>query len=197
MSESGDIVRALEPLVDAFESLNVTYRVGGSVATSVYGTPRATLDVDVVCNLSRGNVAPLVAALEAGYYIDADMIDEAIRYRSSFNIIHLETMIKVDVFILKMRPFDQSAFSRSVEDTLEDVDDARRFHFSSPEDMLLHKLEWYRLGNEISERQWLDVLGVLKVQETTLDQAYLSKWAQTLGLLELLQRALDEADLTP
>jgi len=193
MGAGGDVERALTPLVDQLDALGVPYRIGGSVATSVYGTPRSTLDVDIVCDLREEAVQALVAALAAIFYIDADMILDAIRHRSSFNVIHLETMTKVDVFILKRRAFDQMAFGRAVEDTLSDGAEARRFSIYSPEDMILHKLEWYRIGHEISERQWLDVLGVLKVQTDRLDEGYLRQWAAELGVSELLERALRDS----
>ena len=193
MNDAGDLVQALLPLVEALEALEVPYRVGGSVATSAYGVPRSTLDVDIVCDLPRQVVCQLVGALEEGYYVDAEMIHEAIVCRSSFNIIHLETMLKVDVFVLNDRPFDREAFQRSIEDTLEDEPNARSFLLSTPEDMILHKLRWYRLSNEISERQWLDVLGVLKVRGASLDRSYLRHWAQALGISELYERALKES----
>jgi hypothetical protein len=195
VSETGDVVAALTPVVAALERLGVAYRVGGSVATSAYGMPRSTLDVDLVCDLTRTAVAPLVALLRDDYYVDADMIDEAIRLRRSFNVIHLATMLKVDVFVVKDRPFDQAAFSRCVLDTLEEGEQARRFALSTPEDMVLHKLDWYRAGDEVSERQWLDVLGVLKVQDQALDWAYVRRWAEQLGLSDLLERAMQDADV--
>ena len=189
-----DIAAALEPLVAALESLSVAYQVGGSIASSVFGAPRATLDVDLVAELKATHARPLVHALESRYYIDEDMILEAVRRRASFNVIHLDTALKLDVFVVKMRPFDREAFTRGIDDTLPTPDgETRSFRFTAPEDIILHKLEWYRLGNEISERQWLDVLGVLKVQAGALDTAYLDRWAEALGLTDLLERARDDA----
>ena len=120
------------------------------------------------------------------------MIRDAIRRRSSFNVIHLATMMKVDVFILKDRAFDQAAFARSTASTL-DEHQRRVYPLTTAEDIVLHKLEWYRLGGGVSERQWQDVLGVFRVQGATLDRAYLERWASDLGVADLLARAIREA----
>lgn len=194
MSDS-DIVVALTGLAECFESLGVSYLVGGSVATSVHGIPRATLDVAVVADLPNSAVESMVSALESTFYIDGDMIRSAIATSTSFNIIHLATMLKIDVFVLKLRPFDQGAFARRRPDSLDDSAGARVFPLATPEDMIVHKLEWYRLGGEVSERQWLDVLGVLKVQGSALDLISLRRWTQELGLSDLLSRAFEETGL--
>ncbi len=188
-----DIVAAVQPVVDALESLAVVYRLGGSVASSAHGVPRSTLDVDLVCDLPAGRIAPFVAKLERDYYIDADMIADAIRRRASFNVVHLATMVKVDVFIRKDQPWDVEAFSRSVRKPLDVAPGAREFDLTTAEDIILHKLGWYREGGGVSERQWHDVLGVIAVQRAALDWPYLERWASALGLGGLLDRARREA----
>lgn len=188
-----DILAAVTPVVEAFESLGIAYHIGGSVASSAYGVARATLDVDLVADVQPGQVRPLAALLQGRYYLDEEAMQEAIRYRSSFNVIHLETMVKVDVFILKAQPYDRQAFRRARRDTLDEAEPVREFYFASPEDVILNKLNWFRLGGGVSERQWNDVLGVLKVQAQALDWAYLRRWAAELGLGALLERAMGEA----
>jgi D-ribose pyranose/furanose isomerase RbsD len=188
-----EVVDALEPVVDALEALGVRYRVGGSVASSALGVPRSTLDVDIACELDLGQVAQFVASLSDRYYIDGDMISDAIRRRASFNLVHLATMLKVDVFIRKGRAFDAQSFERVTRKPLDVAAGARSFDLTTAEDIILHKLEWYRMGDEISERQWLDVVGVLKVQARAIDLAYLRHWASALEVLDLLERALHEA----
>jgi len=187
---TNDIVAALEPVVDALTALGVRYQVGGSVASSALGVPRSTLDVDVVCELREEHVADFVARLVDAYYVDADMIRDAIGRRASFNVIHLATMLKVDVFVRKGRPFDRKSFERGVRRPLDDSPGARLFDVTSAEDIVLHKLEWFRLGDGVSERQWTDVVGVIAVQREELDLAYLRRWAAELGIEDLLQRAL-------
>jgi hypothetical protein len=150
-------------VVHVLESLNVPYLIGGSLASAVYGAARTTMDVDLVAELRVEHVNPLVSALGSAFYVDVGMIQEAIRNRGSFNMIHLETMFKVDVFIHKERPFDRSQFERRISQLLS-AEPEHRAYFASPEDTILAKLEWYRLGGEVSERQWRDVQVVLKAQ---------------------------------
>jgi hypothetical protein len=188
-----DILAATTPVVEAFEQLGVPYHVGGSVASSLHGIPRLTIDVDLVADLRLGQVRSLVKRLEAAYYIDEDMILDAIRHRSSFAVIHLDTMLKVDVFIPKSRLFDQEELRRVQQKVL--AEGTRPFNVASPEGTILNKLEWYRMGGEVSDRQWNDILGVLKVQGTHLDRAYLQRWSASLNVTDLLERALVDAGL--
>jgi hypothetical protein len=188
-----DIQAALTPLVEALEQLGVPYHIGGSVASSLYGLPRLTIDVDLVADLRLGHVRPLVKQLQTTYYIDEDMVRDAIRRHSSFNIIHQDTILKVDVFIPKSRLFDQEELHRVQSKVLEGSD--RTFFVASPEGTILNKLEWYRMGGEVSDRQWNDILGVLKVQGTNLDINYLQKWAANLNVTDLLERAFVDAGL--
>lgn len=185
-----DVVEALEPVVEALEELGVRYRVGGSVASSALGMPRSTLDVDVACELALVHVARFVAALSGRYYIDADMISDAIERRASFNLVHLATMLKVDVFVRKDRSFDRHSFERVTRKPLDVTPGARSFDLTTAEDIVLHKLEWYRLGNEISERQWLDVVGVLRVQAEAIDVEYLRHWGNAIDVANLVERAI-------
>ena len=163
------------------------------MASSIFGAARSTLDADVVADIRPEQAKPLVDQLQADYYIDEQMIRDAIRHRASFNLIHLGTMLKVDVFIQKVRPYDQEAARRVREETIEDTPGARTFYVASPEDMVLAKFEWYRLGGEVSEQQWKDVQGVLKTQGAALDLAYMRQWAPSLGVADLLERALTDA----
>lgn len=190
---SPDILSAAGPVVEALEALGVPYLVGGSVASSAYGLARSTLDVDLVADLRQEHVQSLVSRLRDRYYIDEEMIREAIHHRSCFNLIHLDTMLKVDIFVLKSRDYDRTAFGKRRRDTLSEAPDARTYYLASPEDTILNKLEWYRMGDHVSDRQWNDVIGVLKVQHDQLDRSYLQRWAEELGLADLLERALEEA----
>jgi hypothetical protein len=190
-----DILEAVQPVTRALDALGVTYFIGGSVASSAYGKARSTLDVDIVADLRHEHVAPLVEALRCEYYIDEQMIHDAIVRRSSANVIHLATMIKVDIFVLKTRGYDQEAVRRKRVDTLDEQHGSARVFLASPEDVILNKLEWFRLGSGISERQWGDVVGVIRVQGPSLDTAYLRRWATELGLSDLLADAFREAGL--
>jgi hypothetical protein len=122
---------ALDPVADAFEALGISYRVGGSVASSALGVARTTLDIDLVADLRASHVALLVERLQDEYYVDADVIRDAIQRRSSFNVIHLATMVKVDVFVLGARPFDRVSFERAITEPLGD-DRGRSFRSQQP-----------------------------------------------------------------
>lgn len=176
-------------IAQAMDKLGIPYIVGGSLASSVYGIPRATQDVDLVADINLSHVGAFTQALTEEFYVDADMIRDAIQRRASFNVIHLATMFKADVFILKRDAWSQEEMSRARAEQFDAADGKVTIRFASPEDTLLHKLVWYRLGNEISDRQWGDILGVLKVQGDQLDDGYLDRWATVLDVTDLLQRA--------
>lgn len=178
-------------VAEVLESLGVSYLIGGSLASAVHGVVRATLDSDLVAELQPSHVAPFAAALGSEFYVDPEAMLEAIEHRASFNIIHRETMFKVDVFISRKRPFDQAQFQRRVAQIVAQ-NPTRTAYIASAEDTVLAKLEWYRAGGEVSERQWGDVLGVLQVQLHTLDLVYLRRWAKDLGVADLLERAWQE-----
>ncbi|MFL7794712.1 MAG: hypothetical protein AB8I69_21390 [Anaerolineae bacterium] len=179
-------------VTDALETLGVTYAIGGSLASAVHGVMRATMDADLVADLRLEHVEPLAQALGDAFYADAEMMREAVGHHSSFNVIHLDTMFKVDVFIAKPREFDRSQLARRQSCVLSE-DPPRRAYITSAEDVVLAKLEWYHIGGRTSDRQWRDILGVMKVQQNQLDHNYLRRMATTLGVGDLLEQALNEA----
>lgn len=176
------------------EMLKVRYLIGGSLASTLHGMIRTTQDSDLVAELHPEHVEPLVRELKDEFYIDEQMIAEAVARRSSFNIIHRESFFKVDVFIPKRRPFLEEQFARARRETLS-TEPMVEALVATAEDTLLAKLEWYRMGGEVSERQWRDVLGILEVQAGNLDLEYLRKWAKELKVSDLLEQALKEATL--
>ena len=191
---SADLVAAMQPIADTFERLGVRYYVGGSVASSARGVPRASIDVDLAAELRPEHVGPFVAALHGQYYVAEDRVREAVAARRSFNAIHLATMMKVDVFVSRGRPFDRSAFERVTPEALDATSPPRGYPIPRAEDVVLLKLEWFRAGGEASDRQWGDVVGVIRVAGETLDRPYLARWAPELGVSDLLDRALAGAE---
>lgn len=185
----GDPILVVATLARVLDDLGVRYLVGGSLASSVYGVPRATQDVDLVAELRAESVGGFCDRLVDKFYVDADMIRDAIARRASFNVIHLETMFKADIFIMKGDSWSREEMSRARTEEFSGPFGAASIRFASPEDTLLHKLIWYKLGNEISERQWSDILGVLRVQDERLDAEYLDRWAPLLDVSALLARA--------
>jgi hypothetical protein len=179
-------------VTDIFENLGIPYLIGGSLASTLYGMVRTTQDSDIVAEMQPKHLQPFVSALQDEFYMDEEMISEAIQRNSSFNIIHRESMFKVDVFIPSPRPFLKSQLARAQKQTFQFENEVSA-KFASPEDTILSKLEWYRMGGEVSERQWRDILGVLKTRAGELDLAYLRKWAGELEVHDLFERVLKEA----
>ena len=188
----GEATRITLLVTQTLETLGIPYAVGGSLASSVHGIMRSTLDVDIVADMRLEHIQPLVAALSKEFYADDEMMKDAIEHQSSFNIIHYETAFKVDIFICKSRAFDQMQLERRRMSVIA-TDPEQSVFVVSPEDVILAKLEWYRMGGEVSDRQWRDILGVLKTQEGELDLVYLHTWAKELNVNDLLERALNKS----
>jgi hypothetical protein len=184
--------RILLPVVEALRSLDVAYAVGGSVASSVFGEPRLTADIDILAELRLRHVAAFVAALEPLFYVDEDVVRDAVRRGASFNLIDTDSTYKVDVFVARDDLLDreQIARRRSVV-VLRDPD--RAVDVTAPENIVLRKLAWYRAGGGVSDRQWRDILAVLKQQRSVLDREYMRRIADATGLRDLLDRVMSEA----
>ncbi len=177
---------ALAPVVDACNQLGIAYYVGGSLASSLHGVPRATNDVDVIASLEPHHADELLRLLSTAYYIDARMIVESLRKNIPSNLIHLDTMVKIDLYGERSMPFTTEALVRATSQMLPGCQVPVRF--ASPEDVILAKLKWYRDGGERSERQWSDLLGILRVQGDGLDKIYIERWLDRLAVRELHAR---------
>lgn len=183
---SADPLHVAARVAAALDALDVAYSIGGSLAGSFAGEPRATLDIDMVVALEATHVPALVRALENDFYIDSDALHRAVMERSTTNLIHQRTSIKVDLFIAGGTPLDEELLHRRVRLSGQDL------WVHSPEDILLQKLRWFRRGGEVSDRQWRDVLGIVRVQGQRLDHDYLTAGALRLQVRDLLERALEE-----
>ncbi len=188
----GDPLVVVSILVRLFDHMGIRYVVGGSLASSVYGIPRATQDADFMAEIDTPHVDALGIALENDFYVATELITEAIRHHSFFNVIHLATMFKADIFVARGEDWEKEEMSRAHTETFAVSEAPVSVRFSSPEDVVLHKLLWYQLGGNVSDQQWRDVLGVLKVQGASLDNLYLDRWAKFLHLSDLLALARNE-----
>jgi hypothetical protein len=185
-----DAIAVALRVAQALDAVGASYFVGGSLASSIYGEPRATNDIDFVIDIPVGKLETLAQSLGPDFEVDLDMLRDAVLHGRSANVFYLPLVLKVDFFGHAHGPYDDAEFSRRRS---IDVRDGKLLTVKGPEDTVLRKLLWFLEGGEVSDRQWRDVLGVLRAQRDALDMAYLSNWAQRLSLTGLLNRALNEA----
>ena len=170
------------------DALGVPWVIGGSIASSVHGEPRSTQDVDMVVALLDRHVTPFAKAIGSDYYVDADVMRAAVISGGSFNAVHFASAIKVDFFVAGDDAFEAERLrSRQRVELPNGV-----LFVDTAENTLLRKLEWYRRGGAISDRQWRDVQAIVRIQGDSLDVDHLRVWAGRLGVLDLLERVMPE-----
>lgn len=178
---AADVARRLD-------RLGIPYVIGGSLAAALVGEPRSTADVDIAVELPTAMVEPLVDAVSADFYVPTRAVAAAVAAKSSFNLIDRRSALKVDVFVLGDDLLDRRQLERRRAVQLP-VDPPQEVWVTSSEDVILRKLRWYEDGGRVSDRQWRDILGVLRTQAGRLDEAYLDTTANAAGLTDLLERA--------
>ena len=184
---------ALKKFLGVLDRMEIPYEVGGSVASSLHGVPRMTMDVDLVVDLKAEQVEEFAGLLQAEFYADAPTIADALARGRPFNVIHLASSYKLDVFPLREDAYSRMEFGRRRHAQIENLGpEAIECAVATAEDTILRKLEWYRAGGEMSERQWTDLRGILNVSGGGLDRGYLHRWAAFLKVGDLLDRLLAE-----
>jgi len=169
----------MDVLLKTLEQLGIRYVIVGSTASSLYGEPRMTLDLDVVVKLSISHVQPLLDAFpEPDYYVSSDAIREAVRTKFQFNILHLSSGLKVDMIVASDSEFDRSLFDRCRQLTIGSM--GVPAFVAAPEDVIVKKLQYFVEGG--SEKHLRDIVGMLNVQRDRIDRAYLLDWIARLQL---------------
>jgi hypothetical protein len=191
MTESDELVVTLGSVASVLSQLGVRWAIGGSLASAAHGEPRATNDVDIVANLDLASARSFPVLLGPRFYADANMAVEAVRSHGSFNVIDQNTFVKIDVFVPSAGPMGLGQLDRV--QILELLPGLAAVPVLGPEDTVLQKLRWYRVGGEVSDRQWRDIVGVLRHTGAALDDAYLEAVAKGARLEELLARARADA----
>jgi hypothetical protein len=183
---------ALTALLRVLDDLGIKYFAVGSVASSIHGLPRYTQDVDLVAQLGQEHIERIFSRTSAEFYMDCDEARRAVRLGRAFNLIHLATASKIDVFPMQQSEFHFSEMSRSSEEEwVIPGEGTLRLPVASAEDTILSKLVWYKQGGQVSDRQWSDILGV--AAGTGRDWDYMRAWAPQLGVADLLERLFGEA----
>ena len=184
---------AFEHILAILDRLEIAYFVGGSVASSLYGVPRTTMDLDLIADIRLDQIDSLAAELQPDFYADPQMMKDAMERGRSFNVIHLGSSYKIDIFPLEHDEYSLVAFGRrQFNETKSLGGEPIECAFAAAEDVVLSKLRWYRAGGEISETQWKDLQGIFRTSGSKLDRDYLRYWAPRLGVADLLDRLSDE-----
>jgi hypothetical protein len=183
----------LKQLADTLDDFKIDYAIGGSIASSVYGKVRFTQDADITVASFADKAEQLYTILKENFYISKDAMYQAISNRGSFNVIHLTSAFKIDIFVQKDDDFHRQLFLRRKKVRLDESIE-HEFDIVSAEDIILLKLQWYKSAGCMSERQWSDVLGVLVVQSKSLDMKYLRSCSEKLGIGNVLQKVINEAN---
>jgi hypothetical protein len=175
------------------DDLGISYALGGSMASSLIGEPRSTVDVDIAIRVADGIEEELLERATAAFYVPLDAARGAIRAHSSFNLVDTAHGLKVDLFVLGNGLLDRMQIERRMNVTIPGV--AVPIWITAPEDQVLRKLDWYRSTGHESERQWRDVVGILRIHGNVLDRSYLVETARQLDLGALLDEATNAAHL--
>jgi hypothetical protein len=186
------IDETLKFVIEKLETQGFEYAIGGSFASSAWGQPRQTNDLDLVLKLSESDAPRFVATFENEFAVGTSALEEALHSRGEhrgFHLMEFDSAFQVDIFLFNGTPFDDSEFARRQR---TDILPGIQAWVFSAEDTVLRKLQWYELGNRKSDKQWNDVMRIIEVQAERLDNEYLNNWASHLGLQQLVSEARRE-----
>lgn len=187
------VIEIVAEVTGRLERLGVLYAVGGSVASSAWGQMRQTNDADIAIQLANSDVDALTSTFGEPFFISRDELNEALSSTAEFRsvqLLHMDEAFKIDLFLLHAGEYESTELERARS---IDIVPGAAVRFSAPENVILAKLRWFVLGNQVSDRQWNDIVTVLEVQAGKLDEPYLARWALHFGVAELLERARCQA----
>ena len=182
---------AFAPLRSALEAAGVRYAIGGSWASTAFGEPRFTNDVDIIADFKPESLDRFLRQLPHAFYADAKHALEAICRGGPLNVIYMPMAFKFDFFPAAAFPLGMQELDRAVLLAGTELSQSPA-PFVTPEDILLAKLHWYQTGGEVSEVQWRDIQGIVRGRRATLDHEYLKSSSETLGIRPLLEKAMRE-----
>ncbi len=187
MSDAAELLTVVDAVIIALRRHAIPYFVTGSFASSIHGEFRATADIDLVADMHPAVLPALLQDLQVAFVADLEQATSSLAAGMSFNLIHRTTYLKVDFFPCNSA-FDRSALARAV--TIEVPGALETLRVSSLEDILLGKLQWYRLGGESSAMQLRDIRRLIELNRDELDTTYLRQWSAVIGVDDLLTSAL-------
>lgn len=192
-NQMSTVGEAFTRLLSVLDQMEIPYLIGGSVASSIHGISRPTMDADLVVDLPEDRVEEFASLLQPDFYADPEMMRQALKFGRAFNLIHYATTFKIDLFPLRSDEYSKTSFARRrFEESHSFGPESIECAVATAEDTILRKLQWYRAGGEVSEKQWNDLRGVRDVQRGALDYGYLRTWAVHLKVDDLLERLLGE-----
>lgn len=184
---------ALYPLNEIFKDLNIPYTLSGSLASSLYGMQRATLQLDLIADVCQKYISSFCDRVGNQYFFSREEIEGAIQQKTQFTLVHLESLLKIVVTSPEMLTMGQHVFHRKREIVL--VEGQQPISVLSPEQLMLLLLEAFKQSNEKADDSWYDLLGIIKIQATDLDVPFLMQQSTVFGIHNLLTRALMDAGL--
>jgi len=171
----------------AIEAVGGEYFIGGSLASSFQGEPRSTNDIDIVVSLAMSQLERFKLALGNDFEADLESLRDAFLRKGCANIFFLPSVMKIDIFAVGSSEFDAEEFRR--RQSVRVRSSGETLFLKTAEDSILRKLLWFREGGEVSERQWRDVVALLRINSRSLDFSYIERWSRALRLDSLLRRA--------
>lgn len=194
------LMAAVHPILSAFDELHVPYYLGGSIASSLHGMQHMAQDIDLIVDLPEQSLPSLLPLFQQHYVFDGNMAFQTAREQASFSLVHLNSLMKIDLVFTNMDEFNVSMRQLITRHILDEQ--RSPLPIASAYEMILFKLQRYQekershANGMHDDAEWNDILGMLKVQGTALNLTFLERWSKKLCILDALRKALIDADLS-